>query len=132
MSERVVLLVDDEKVVLDTLTQQLDRQFDGEVACETAESVEEAWEVLEELDHAGVRVVVVVSDWLMPGKKGDEFLAELRTRYPSIGRVLLTGHADLQAIERARASAAAQEILFKPWHVDDLRRALEQSMRGSP
>ena len=124
-----IVLVDDEKVILDSLKSQLASFFRDQFVYETAESVEEGWEVLEALEAEGLRVVVVVSDWLMPGKKGDEFLGEVRTRFPRIGRILLTGHADQEAIERARATSAAQDILFKPWRADQLRRAVEQAIQ---
>jgi signal transduction histidine kinase len=44
---------------------------------ELAESVEEAWEVIEELYEEGIRIIIVISDWLMPGIKGDEFLIQI-------------------------------------------------------
>lgn len=123
----VILFVDDEKIVLDSLRAQLDELVPVGFECETAESSDEAWEVLEDLHERGVRVVVVVSDWLMPGQKGDEFLAGVRERFPRIGRILLTGHADRVALERARVTSAAQHILFKPWRHDDLRVAISSA-----
>ena len=120
----VILLVDDEKIVLDSLRAQLEPLIPAGFECETAESAAEGWEVLLDLHARGVRVVVVVSDWLMPGQRGDEFLAGIRDRFPGIGRVMLTGHADLLALERARSTAAAHHILFKPWRSTELRAAI--------
>ncbi len=131
MTERVVLLVDDEKVVLDTLSEQLEEHFAGGLSLETAESVAEGWEVIEALHGQGVTVVVVVSDWLMPGTKGDEFLAGLHARFPRIGRILLTGHADPAALERARLASDIQVVVAKPWRVDVLCSAIEYSMAGN-
>jgi CheY-like chemotaxis protein len=51
----VVVCVDDEKIVLDRVKEQLRRGVPG-VLIETAESAEEALEVLEELAAEGVRV----------------------------------------------------------------------------
>ena len=65
---------------------------------ETAEDVPEAWEVLEELEEMGAEVVIIVSDWLMPGVRGDEFLIEVRRKHPQIARVMLTGQADEDAL----------------------------------
>lgn len=126
--QTVILLVDDEKTVLDSLCAQLARLFPDEVECESAESAEEAWEVLEALHAERARVVVVVSDWLMPGQRGDEFLAQVRARYPHIGRVMLTGQADADALERARTEAAVHRILFKPWRLDQLEAALANAI----
>lgn len=124
MAESVILVVDDEKVVLDTLTQELDHHFGAAVSVETAESVEESWELLEKLVAEGAQVLVVVSDWLMPGTKGDQFLADLRVRFPNIGRILLTGQADPAALERARTAASVHRVIFKPWRADELHAAI--------
>lgn len=128
MQRRIVfLLVDDEKTVLDSLSEQLRRLYPDGVECESAESAEEAWEVLRDLEYDEVVVMVVVSDWLMPGQRGDEFLAQVRARYPRIGRVMLTGQADPAALERARSESAAHRILFKPWRPEELLEAIRHS-----
>ena len=128
MSDAAILMVDDEKTILDSLKGQLRGIFGGRFSYETAEDAAEALEVLEELHAEGVRVVVVVSDWLMPGKHGDEFLADVRARFPSIGRILLTGQADEGAIRRVREGAIASEIIFKPWSAAVLGRAIESAL----
>lgn len=120
----VILLVDDEKTVLDSLSAQLRTIFPRDVECEAAESAEEAWEVLEALEADRAHVIVVVSDWLMPGQRGDEFLARVRQRFPQIGRILLTGQADSNALARANEDAAVHRILRKPWRTDQLREAI--------
>ena len=120
MSEAVILLVDDEKTILDSLKQQLRHLFGARFQYETAEDVPEAWEVLAELEEDGTRVVLIVSDWLMPGVRGDEFLVDVRARRPEIVRVMLTGQADDAAMHRAREEAQVHRILHKPWSTDEL------------
>ena len=119
-----VLFVDDEKTVLDALRTQVRGLFGRRVVCETAEHVDEAWEVLDELsedpDHD---LILIVSDWLMPGTRGDAFLSEVRARYPNIVRVLLTGQADGTVLRRVRDQQLAHMTLFKPWREQELRRA---------
>lgn len=124
MPQTVILLVDDEKTVLDSLAGQLRRLYPGQFEVEAAQSAEEALEVLEQLHDENTQVVVVVSDWLMPGMRGDEFLTLVRTLWPGIGRILLTGQADPAALDRARTTAAVHRILFKPWRPDELGSAI--------
>lgn len=131
MSDTVILLVDDEKTVLDALRAQIRNLFGGQLCCETAEEVDEAWEVLDELiEDGGAQVILVVSDWLMPGVRGDEFLAQVRQRYPHILRVMLTGQADAAALRRVRDEELAQVLLHKPWREEDLRRAVQLALGG--
>jgi CheY-like chemotaxis protein len=131
MTETVILLVDDEKTVLDSLGTQLSHLFGDAYEYETAESAEEAWEVLRELHQDGISIVVVVSDWLMPGQRGDAFLTELRGEFPGIGRILLTGQADADALERAWQDARVHGVLFKPWRPDDLRAAITRAISAT-
>ncbi|MCB9727884.1 MAG: response regulator [Deltaproteobacteria bacterium] len=130
MQNAAILMVDDEKTILDSLRGQLRNLFGRRFAYETAADATEAWEVLEELHDRGTRVVVVVSDWLMPGTRGDEFLASVRSRFPDIGRILLTGQADTDAIQRAWDVAQVSDVIHKPWSSDGLRRAIESAMVG--
>jgi CheY-like chemotaxis protein len=70
----VLLCVDDEIIVLTALKDQLRRGFGNDFHIDVAESAEEALELLDELSEQGHRLLVIVSDWLMPGMKGDYFL----------------------------------------------------------
>lgn len=115
MSESAIICVDDEVVILDSLKEQLKRQFGDRFIYEVAESAEEAWEVIEELQEDGIKIIAIVSDWLMPGIKGDEFLIQIHQRFPKITKVMLTGQADEDAVERAKKEADLHACLYKPW-----------------
>ncbi len=51
----------------------------------------------------------------MPGIKGDEFLIQIHQRFPKITKVMLTGQADEDAVERAKKEADLHACLYKPW-----------------
>ncbi|MBE9178121.1 response regulator [Oculatella sp. LEGE 06141] len=120
VSNKAILCVDDERTVLLGLRDQIAKHFGDRYRYEIAESVNEAWEVIDELDQDGVRILIIVSDWLMPGTRGDEFLIQIHQRFPSIVTVLLTGHADETAIERARQYANLHAYIAKPWSEETL------------
>jgi CheY-like chemotaxis protein len=120
MSNSAILCVDDEYIILMSLREQLNRNFGDHFRYEMAESAAEAWEVIEELYLDGLRVLIIVSDWLMPGMYGDEFLIQVHERFPDIVTVMLTGHADEDAIERARQHANLYACLSKPWSEENL------------
>lgn len=128
-ARQAILCVDDEKTVLQCLKTQLKRHFGQRYRYETAESAEEAWEVIEELAAARVDILIIVADWLMPGIKGDEFLIRVHQRFPGIVTVLLTGQAAPEAIERARREAGLHRCLFKPW---EERELIETIASGLP
>lgn len=128
MTQAAILCVDDERVVLQTLKEQLRRHFGSRFLYETACDATTAWEVIDEMCSERVEILVIVSDWLMPGIRGDEFLAQVHQRYPHIACVMLTGQADTAAIERARQDAALHACLHKPWDEGELLRTVEAAL----
>ena len=124
MTESAIICVDDEIVILDSLKKQLKRKFGNQFIYEVAESAEEAWELIEELNTDGIEVIVIVSDWLMPGTKGDEFLIQVHQKFPQLVKVMLTGQANREAIENARKNANLHACLHKPWTEKELSQII--------
>jgi len=129
MDKKVILCVDDEKFVLDTLRTQIVNHYGAKYDCEIAESAEDAMELIEELQEDQQLVIIIVSDWLMPGIKGDEFLINVHLRFPNIVKVMLTGQADADAIVRATKEAALHRCLQKPWSEKDLIKTIESGIK---
>jgi len=129
MSKLVALLVDDEQLVLDSLRLQIRRLGRDDLAIECANSAAEAWEVIEELQGEGALILVIISDWLMPATRGDAFLEGVKARFPRIRRVMLTGQADGEALQRVTQGGVVDMVLSKPWSDRDLEMALELADR---
>ena len=127
-SHAAILCVDDEPVVLESLKEQLVRHFGNRYLYEVAENADEAWEIIEELSDEDIEILLIVSDWLMPGMKGDEFLIRVHDKFPNIVKVMLTGQADEKAIERARQDANLHECLHKPWTEEDLTTTIASGL----
>ncbi|MFB2980731.1 response regulator [Microseira sp. BLCC-F43] len=128
MSKFAILCVDDEALILNSVIRQLQDEFEEKYTYEAAESAEEALEVLAELEEEGIKTIVIVSDWLMPGMKGDEFLIEVHKRFPKVVKILLTGQADEAAIERANKYANLHNYIAKPWDKKDLIGAIRSGL----
>lgn len=122
MKEQVIVCVDDENIVLNSLEMQLRRLSNGKVLLEFAESAADALELIETLNKEGKEVTLLISDWLMPGMKGDELLAKVHVKYPKIKKVLLTGQADANA--KTRVTAIPGLVLNKPWKEQDIKNLL--------
>lgn len=126
---KIILCVDDEKMILNSLKTQLKYLFGSKYIYETAENVIEAWEVIEEISDEKLDLLVIVSDWLMPGIKGDEFLVKVHKRFPDVVKILLTGQADEDAIKNARKNANLHTCLSKPWRENDLHKAIVSGLK---
>lgn len=120
MTKRAIVCVDDEPMILRSLRDQISNRFHEACLCEIAESVDEAWEVIEDLHQDGVKLLIIVSDWLMPGTRGDAFLIELHSRFPDVLTILLTGHAGEAAVEQVRQHANLYAYIAKPWDESNL------------
>ena len=131
MLNEAILCVDDEQIVLLSLRDQMTKHFGDRYRYEIAESADEAWEVIEELYEEGLRLLIIVADWLMPGIRGDEFLIQVHQQFPNIVTVLLTGHAEETAVNRAREQANLYACINKPWTehhlISIIKSGLEQS-----
>lgn len=129
MEKKAIICVDDEKIVLESLQEQLEKQFGDDYIYEVAESAEEGIEIIEELSQNGVKILIIVSDWLMPGTKGDEFLIKVHERYPGIVKVLLTGQAKEDSIKKAEEKADLFAVLHKPWSGEELYSIINSGLK---
>lgn len=111
-----ILLVDDEANVLSALTRAL---IDDPYEILTASGGLQALEIMD-----GRTIKAIVSDERMIGMQGAELLAEVKQRSPHTVRILLTGHATLEAAMRAVNEGEIYRFFTKPWDDTQLRFAL--------
>jgi DNA-binding NtrC family response regulator len=125
-----LMLVDDEKRYLQT-TAKLMKKKGIEVV--TAQSGEQALDLLRTHD-----VHVVILDIKMPGMDGFKTLRAIKTLYPQVEVIMLTGHATMDsAIEGLQFGAF--DYVMKPADIDDIvnkayeafekRRRLDEKIR---
>ncbi len=125
-----VVCVDDERLVLTTVRDQLRTALGPSFAVEEASSGAEALELVDDLIAEGTAIPCVVSDQLMPGMTGDLFLAAVRERSPDTRTVLLTGQADAKAVGNAVNAAQLFRFLTKPWVTQDLAMTVREACKS--
>jgi len=67
-------------------------------------------------------VDIIVSDMMMPGMDGAQLLTEVLKRHPQTVRIVLSGHAEREAV--LRLVGPAHQYLSKPCDADELRKAV--------
>lgn len=117
-----ILLVDDEPGILKALQRVFHREnFD----IVTAANGQEALRYFQDQE-----IHLVISDFMMPGMNGAQLLREVKKLSPDTLRIMLTGHANTDAVMGAINEGAVYKFIIKPWNDDDLRvtvaLALEQ------
>ncbi len=101
-----ILAVDDEQNLLEGLRVALWR---SEYDLKLAKDPQEALEILRREP-----VDIVISDHLMPGMTGLEFLGLVHDRHPNVIRIMLSGHADTGTAIRAINEGEIYRFLTKP------------------
>lgn len=129
MSKPIILCVDDEKTVLNSLRQELEFHLKGAYSFELAESGEEGLEVLEELMEMGRQVQVVITDQSMPGIKGDRFLEKVHKQSPNTYKILLTGDAQADSIDPGLRRQGFYHTLNKPWEGEDIKQHILEAAK---
>jgi histidine kinase len=130
MVRPIILCVDDEIVVLETLKQELEFKLGTNFSFLIAESGEEALEIAKGVVETHKEMPVVISDQLMPGIKGDEFLVRLHQIMPETRSILLTGQASTESVGRALNQAQLFRYISKPWEETDLMMTVEQAINS--
>jgi len=115
---RRILFVDDEIHILKSLTRVF---IDTDYQIFTANSGANALSILRDQE-----VDLIVSDMRMPNMDGYELLYKVKTEYPDIQRVILSGYADEKLIYKALQQNIAKYYISKPWENDKLIKLMDQ------
>lgn len=127
MSKKAAILcVDDEPIVLHSLKADLRRQFESKFLYETSSDPVEALSLIEDFIKSDIKIVLIVSDYLMPMMKGDEFLKIVKERYTGIHTIILTGQMDTEAMIKAIENGYAEVVISKPWKGSDLAETIKE------
>lgn len=116
-----VLVVDDEKPFLVMMEEAFAEQFE----LVTVTSAEEAERLMERRAFD-----VVVSDYLMPGEMGLEFLIRSLQRWPQTRRILLTGYINPDLLSRSVGIAGLSACMIKPVRPNELAQAIRESLNA--
>jgi thioredoxin reductase (NADPH) len=111
----VLLTVDDDATVSQSLTRDLRRQYSHRFRVVRAESGAQALDILRQLRLADDEAALLLADHRMPEMTGVEFLEQSLELYPNAKRVLLTAYADIEAAIRAINTVGLDFYLLKPW-----------------
>lgn len=114
-----VLFVDDEQIVLDSARKLLRKES---FQLETAPSATDGLALLEK---GGIQVVL--TDLMMPGMDGMEFLQHLKQKWPAIPVVMVTGYATISTAMQAM-KLGAFDYIAKPFTKSELRGIIKRAL----
>jgi DNA-binding NtrC family response regulator len=113
-----VLYVDDDEPNLELFRLAVGRRY----PVLTARNAEQGLQILERED-----VGVVVTDQVMPGLRGIDFLARVCERYPNSVRIVVTAYQDVHMLLDAINAGHVSDYVLKPWEPAELCKLLDRA-----
>ena len=115
MKKFAILAVDDEKIILDSIKIQIEKNFSHKYLFDYADNPEEALEVIDELIHEDISLLLVISDYMMPGMNGEDFAKAIKSKINKANILLLTGHmSEEKGIDLIEKNIVLK-VMQKPW-----------------
>ncbi|HEY9259530.1 FAD-dependent oxidoreductase [Chitinophaga sp.] len=115
MSLPIIFAIDDDRQVLNAITQDLKTYYRKTYRILSTLSATEALQSLIELKNRNETVALFISDQRMPEMEGVDFLQQAIAIYPAAKRVLLTAYSDTSAAIKAINELRLDYYLMKPW-----------------
>lgn len=126
MRERTILFVDDEEKSRKYFRRIFREHFEIIVAGDGQEALEIFQARREEIG-------LVVTDQMMPGKTGLEFLRDVQRIAPEVVRILSTAYADSEQLAEAARNGLIEYFVQKPWEIEKVTSILREAARqGAP
>jgi len=129
MKKSIIICVDDEKMVLNSLKSQLRPALSSDIGIETAESAEEALLLVDEAITNNIELPLIISDQIMPDMKGDEFLTLIHQKSKETLNIMLSGQANSEDIAKAVNNARLHKYLAKPWDKEHLILIVKEAIK---
>ncbi len=115
MAKPVILIVDDERTVLNAIERDLRKKYGRDYRIVKAESGASALDAVKQLRQRDEPLALIISDQRMPEMSGVEFLEQAGKLFPDALKVLLTAYADTEAAIHSINRVGLDYYLLKPW-----------------
>ncbi len=130
MNLPVIICVDDEKTILNSLQMELVSALGDEYLIETAEGGFEALELFEKLLEDNYEIPLIISDCMMPDMPGDELLKYIHTISPKTFKIMLADQTNTDAIVNALNHADLYRYIPKPWDSGELILTVYEAIKS--
>lgn len=117
------MVVDDERMITTTLSTLLKIVLKQNVM-----AFNDPVKALDAEELSQKRVDLIISDFMMPGMNGIEFLKKVKEKSPESVTILLTGYADKENAIKSINEVGLYYYLEKPWDNDNLIKVIQNGL----
>lgn len=122
-----VICIDDDPMILQVLAFQLDKILDSKsILIEYYTNPFTALNEIETLVDDQIDIIFVLVDYQMPEMTGADLIRRIKTKYPSLSCIMLSGQANLSQVNELENENLLEQFIEKPWNESDLKRAIKK------
>jgi len=129
--EKAILTVEDDREALNALRMQLERNFTDGYLLEFAQNVDEAISLIDELIENKVELILLLSDWYMPGKNADVLVNYIKDKNPNVRVIVLSGQLDTVKAGKMLEENVIDRVIMKPWNESNLINQIKDFLVNS-
>jgi serine phosphatase RsbU (regulator of sigma subunit) len=131
MVKPIILCVEANPELSETLLDQIGQRVGVDFDCMAAANAIEALEVIDDIIDNGKELAVVIADQNIPnGIYGDDFLIRVHAVFPETVKILLCEKHELNRVANAVEKARLYRYILKPWEEYDLALTIEEAARS--
>ncbi|MFN5296637.1 MAG: response regulator [Flavobacteriales bacterium] len=122
---KAILTVEDDQEALNALRMQLERNFTNDYVLEFAQNVDEAISVIDDLVKENIELILLLSDWYMPGKNADVLVNYIKGKNPGVRVIVLSGQLDTSKAGKMLEENVIDRVIMKPWDESNLMNQIK-------
>lgn len=123
--ERIIMCVDDDPLILQMLSFQLNRHLNPEVnlieCCDDPKMVIQA---IDDLPKDSNTELIVLTDYQMPDLNGGQLIRQIKDKYPKSRCIMLSGQANENVVQDLVETKNLEQFIHKPWSEQGLMQAI--------
>ena len=123
-SNKVILIVDDELIILESLRIQISRILPDVVLLEAASSGDEAIQLIDEFYNENKDLVLVISDFNLDDLKGTDILKHAVSKFSNVEKVILSGQSNTELIQQFKNEYGLAAVIDKPWNFGEIQEII--------
>lgn len=126
MNHKIILLVDDEFILIESLRIQLSNILPQHILLESAMSGEEAIQLIDEFDTEKHELLLLICDFHLADMKGTDILRHALKKYPDLRKIILSGQSNAAQIEDFKSDFPKTTVLDKPWNFEKIKAVVNE------
>jgi len=122
-----VVCIDDDPMILQVLAFQLSKILDSNsIVIEYYTNPSTALNEIDILVEEKIDIIFVLVDYQMPEMTGAELVRIIKTKYPELNCIMLSGQANQSQVNELENENLLEQFIEKPWEEKVLKRAIKK------